>query len=154
MLRLFFGLLGLADVEAVESELPNLIDTIYYAPLSQYVSVATAETIMHLLIAVCGCVMVVFASMLKKTDVYSKDLEKVNLKVFITACVMVAILLAYFIIEIIAVTSAYKLYELELLELEDISTSFSSFIWTILLVVGGVMSIVYSARLHKQAKNN
>lgn len=154
LLRLFFGLLGLADVEAVESELPSLVGTIYYDPLKSYVSVATAETILHLFIAVCACVMVVFTSKLKKTDVYSKDLEKVNLKVFITSCVMAAILLAYFIVEICAVVGTYKIYDLELLDVDSLGTSFSSFVWTILLVVGGVMSILYSVRLHKQAKNN
>lgn len=154
MLRLLFGLLGIEDVETVKSELPSLIDTIYYAPLSSYVSFATAETIMHLLIAVCGCVMVVFVSVLKKTDIYSKNLQNANFKVLVTSCVMAAILLAYFIIEMCAVASTYKLYELELLDLEDIGTSFSSLVWTVLLVVGGVMCVVYSVRLHKQAKNN
>lgn len=154
VLRLFTGLLGLEDIEAIESELPSLVGTIYYAPLSSYLSFATAETIMHIFINICSIVLVVFASRLKKTDIYSKELESINLKVFIISCIMAAILLAYLIVEICIVSKTIDLIKIEFINEDGLSTMFSSLVWTIILVVGGALCVAGSVKLSKQAKQN
>lgn len=154
LLRLCTGLVSLQDIESLEAQLPDLVGTIYYDPICSYLSLSTAEIIMHVLIAVCGIVLVVFATKLKKTDIYSKDLQSVNLKVFITSCVMAVILLAYFIVEICVASTTGELVDIELIEDTVMITILSSLVWTVLLVVGGVLCVVESVKLAKQAKKN
>lgn len=154
ILRLFTGLFGLEDIQAIEEMLPSLVGTVYYAPINSYLSLATTETIMHILIIICSIMLVVFASRLKKTDIYSKELGSVNIKVFIASCITAVILLAYLIVEICIVSKTMELIKLEAIDEDGVSTMFSSLVWTIIFVVGGVMCILYSTRLHKQSKNN
>lgn len=150
VLRLFTGLMTLETNEYIESQLPELI----FDPISAYLSLSTAEIILHLFIAICGAVLVVFASRLKKTDIYSQDLQSASLKVFIASCIMAVILIAYLIVEICIVNTMVNLVGVGYVEADSLTTTFSSLVWTVILVVGGALCVVESVRLAKQAKKN
>lgn len=150
VLRLFTGLMTLETNEYIESQLPELI----FDPISAYLSLSTAEIILHLFIAICGAVLVVFASRLKKTDIYSQDLQSASLKVFIASCIMAVILIAYLIVEICIVNTMVNLVDVGYVEADSLTTTFSSLVWTVILVVGGALCVVESVRLAKQAKKN
>lgn len=150
VLRLFTGLMTLETNEYIESQLPELI----FDPISAYLSLSTAEIILHLFIAICGAVLVVFASRLKKTDIYSQDLQSASLKVFIASCIMAVILIAYLIVEICIVNAMVNLVDVGYVEADSLTTTFSSLVWTVILVVGGALCVVESVRLAKQAKKN
>lgn len=150
VLRLFTGLMTLETNEYIESQLPELI----FDPISAYLSLSTAEIILHLFIAICGAVLVVFASRLKKTDIYSQDLQSASLKVFIASCIMAVILIAYLIVEICIVNTMVNLVGVGYVEADSLTTTFSSLVWTVILVVGGALCVVESVRLAKQARKN
>lgn len=150
VLRLFTGLMTLETNEYIESQLPELI----FDPISAYLSLSTAEIILHLFIAICGAVLVVFASRLKKTDIYSQDLQSSSLKVFIASCIMAVILIAYLIVEICIVNTMVNLVGVGYVEADSLTTTFSSLVWTVILVVGGALCVVESVRLAKQARKN
>lgn len=150
VLRLFTGLMTLETNEYIESQLPELI----FDPISAYLSLSTAETILHLFIAICGAVLVVFASRLKKTDIYSQDLQSASLKVFVASCIMAVILIAYLIVEICIVNTMVNLVGVGYVEADSLTTTFSSLVWTVIVVVGGALCVVESVRLAKQAKKN
>lgn len=154
VLRLFTGFLTLETNEYIESQLPELIFDPISAYLSLYLSLSTAEIILHLFIAICGAVLVVFASKLKKIDIYSQDLQPASLKVFIVSCIMAVILVAYLIVEICMVNTMVNLIDVGYIEADSLTTTFSSLVWTVILVVGGALCVVESVRLAKQAKKN
>lgn len=154
ILRFLVGLLSIVTLASVSEGMWKYTGEACYDALNSYLSLGIGEIVMHAFIFIFAAVLVSVVNKLRNTDLYSNDFKGANVKVLVISCIMATILLVYFIIEVCLVSTTFALVEFEYFEEETSFTVIASLVWTVILLLGGILCVADSAKVAKRVKQN
>ena len=153
-IRVMSSLATLSDISDSKALLPDLVGTVYYAPYSSYISIATCEVIMHFVLLAVMIVMTVFAKKASKVKFPLSDTDGFGnfKKCFYVSIAALVLTVIYFAIEIAAICVTIEIETLLDESIINASFGFGSVAGSVLILVLSILTLVAYRSLSVEKK--
>lgn len=155
-IRVISSLATLSDISDSKALLPDLVGTVYYAPYSSYISIATCEVIMHFVLLAVMIVMTVFAKKASKVKFPLSDTDGFEefKKCFYVSIAALVLTVIYFAIEIAAISVTIEIEKLLGESIINASFGFGSVAGSVLILVLSILTLVAYRSLSVEKKQS
>lgn len=155
-IRLISSLTTISDISGAKALLPDLAGTVYYAPYSSFISLATCEVIMHFVLLAVMIVMTIFSQKAVKVKFPLSDTKGFDdfKKCFYVSIATLVLTVIYFAIEIAAVSVANEIETLIGEPIMEATFLSGSVVGSVLILVLSILTLVVYRNLSVEKKQS